>query len=64
MSRLPPPISDYLTDTKSVLDNSVRLIQALVDVAADAGTLGTAVATMELVQALMQVGQISTLWTA
>lgn len=27
MSRLPPPIADFLTDTKSVLDNSARLLQ-------------------------------------
>lgn len=27
MSRLPPPISDYVTDTRSALDNSVRLAQ-------------------------------------
>jgi hypothetical protein len=27
MSRLPPPISDYVTDTRGVLDNSARLAQ-------------------------------------
>lgn len=27
LGRLPPPISDYLTDTRGVLDNSVRLAQ-------------------------------------
>ncbi len=27
LSRLPAPISDYLTDTKSALDNSVRVCQ-------------------------------------
>jgi hypothetical protein len=27
MSRLPPPISDYVTDTRTVLDNSARLAQ-------------------------------------
>lgn len=27
MSRLAPPISDYVTDTRSALDNSVRLAQ-------------------------------------
>lgn len=27
MLRLPPPISDYLTDTRGVLDNSIRLAQ-------------------------------------
>lgn len=55
MSRLALPISDYVTDTKSVLDNSIRLLQAMVDVAADSGWLTTAIAIMNLVQALMQV---------
>jgi hypothetical protein len=32
----------------------VRLLQALIDVAADRGLLGTALATMNVVQALMQ----------
>lgn len=30
MARLPPPISDYLTDTRGVLDNSIRLAQVMV----------------------------------
>ena len=55
MSRLPAPISDYVTDTKSVLDQSLRILQAITDVAADAGWLDTALAAMLLVQSLMQV---------
>lgn len=55
MSRLPAPISDYVTDTKSVLDQSLRILQAMTDVSADAGWLDTALATMMLVQSLMQV---------
>ena len=55
MSRLPAPISDYVTDTKSVLDQSLRILQAITDVSADAGWLDTALATMLLVQSLMQV---------
>lgn len=54
LGRLPPPISDYLTDTRGVLDNSVRLAQALIDVAAQGGCLGSALAVMELLQALVQ----------
>lgn len=54
LSRLPLPISDYITDTKSVLDNSLRILQAVVDVAADAGWADTAFSAMKLVQALMQ----------
>ncbi|GAB4820015.1 hypothetical protein N2152v2_007061 [Parachlorella kessleri] len=54
MGRLPLPISDYVTDTKSVLDNSLRILQALVDISADAGWLDTALAAMALVQSFMQ----------
>jgi hypothetical protein len=28
MGRLPLPIADYLTDTRTVLDNSLRILQA------------------------------------
>lgn len=55
LSRLPLPITDYVTDTKSVLDNSVRLLQAMVDIAADAGWKRTAKSVMTLLQMLMQV---------
>lgn len=54
MSHLPLPISDYVTDTKSVLDNSLRILQAIVDISADAGWADTALSAMKLVQALMQ----------
>lgn len=30
MGRLPLPITDYVTDTKSVLDNSLRILQVCV----------------------------------
>ena len=55
MGRLELPITDYVGDTKSALDNSVRILQAITDVAADAGWLGTTLATMRLIQGLMQV---------
>lgn len=58
MARLPAPISDYVTDTKSVLDQSLRVLQAMTDVSADAGWLDTALATMMLVQSLMQVSPL------
>ena len=54
MGRLDLPITDYVGDTKSALDNSVRILQAIADVAADAGWLRTALATMRIVQGLMQ----------
>ena len=55
MGRLDLPITDYVGDTKSALDNSVRILQAITDVAADAGWLRTALATMRVIQGLMQV---------
>ena len=48
------PISDYITDTKSVLDQSVRVLQAMVDVSADGGWLFTALRAMQLCQMVMQ----------
>ncbi len=48
------PISDYITDTKSVLDQSVRILQAMVDVAADGGWLFTSLNCMHLMQMVAQ----------
>lgn len=33
--RLPPPIRDYLTDAKLVIDSSIRIISAMIDLAAE-----------------------------
>jgi hypothetical protein len=49
-SRLPLPIADYVTDTRSVLDNSLRLVQAMIDVAADQGWLSNTLETIYLGQ--------------
>ena len=48
------PISDFITDTKSVLDQAVRILQAMVDVSADRGALLTALNTMHLLQMIIQ----------
>lgn len=56
--RLPLPMSDYVTDTKLVMDNAVRIIQAMIDVAADAGWLATALGCMNLVQMIMQARRV------
>lgn len=53
-SRIDLPVSDYVTDTKSVLDQSIRVLQAMVDVAANGGWLETALSTMHLLQMIMQ----------
>eukprot|EP00897_Mesotaenium_endlicherianum_P001872 jgi/Mesen1/1712/ME000138S00568 len=48
------PISDYVTDTKSVLDQSIRILQACVDVAAHHGWLHPTLNTMHLMQMVLQ----------
>lgn len=48
------PISDYYSDLKSVLDQSVRILQAMVDVCADSGWLFTTLNTISLMQMIMQ----------
>lgn len=55
MGRVAVPVSDYVGDTKGALDNSVRVLQAITDLTADAGWLGTTLSTMHLIQGLMQV---------
>jgi len=52
--RLELPISDYVTDTKSVLDQAVRILQSMVDVSADGGWLFTALNCMRMLQMVMQ----------
>ncbi len=48
------PMSDYLTDLKSVLDQALRVLQAMVDIASDGGWLVTALGTMRLTQMVSQ----------
>lgn len=48
------PIADYRTDTKSVLDQCLRVLQAMVDVAADASMLATTLSTIHLAQMVVQ----------
>ena len=53
-SRLVLPSTDYLTDTKSVLDNAPRVLQAMVDVAGESGWLGTSLRVITLLQMCQQ----------
>lgn len=48
------PCSDYITDTRTVLDSSIRILQAMVDVAAYKGKLGLSLAAMQLMQSIKQ----------
>lgn len=54
LSRLQLPMSDYVTDTRSVLENTLRVLQALIDLAADRGWLDTTLSAMKLVQCIIQ----------
>ncbi|KAI4303767.1 hypothetical protein MLD38_039362 [Melastoma candidum] len=53
-SQLELPISDYVTDLKSVLDQSIRIIQAMIDVCANSGWLESSMTCMHLLQMVMQ----------
>uniref|UniRef100_A0A3B3DTQ4 Activating signal cointegrator 1 complex subunit 3 n=1 Tax=Oryzias melastigma TaxID=30732 RepID=A0A3B3DTQ4_ORYME len=53
-SRAQLPCSDYSTDTKTVLDNAIRICQAMLDVAANEGWLVTAISICNLVQMIVQ----------
>ncbi|XP_059642764.1 DExH-box ATP-dependent RNA helicase DExH14 isoform X2 [Cornus florida] len=53
-SQLELPISDYITDLKSVLDQSIRIIQAMIDICANSGWLSSAITCMHLLQMVMQ----------
>lgn len=54
-ARLELPISDYVTDLKSVLDQSIRIIQAMIDISANSGWLLSSLTCMHLLQMVMQV---------
>jgi activating signal cointegrator complex subunit 3 len=48
------PITDYITDTKLVLDQSVRIIQGMVDICALKGSLSSALKVMNIGQMIAQ----------
>ena len=52
--RLPLPMSDYHTDTKSVLDQSQRILQAMTEIVSEAGWLSAALSIMNLNQMIIQ----------
>nr|KAJ0203753.1 hypothetical protein LSAT_V11C500237010 [Lactuca sativa] len=53
-SQVELPISDYYTDLKSVLDQSIRIIQAMIDICANSGWLESSITCMHLLQMVMQ----------
>lgn len=50
MNRNTLPSSDYLLDTKTVMDNAARVLQAMIDMAAELGFLAVAIRLMRLMQ--------------
>ena len=52
--RMQLPIADYLTDTKSVLDQCVRVLQGMIDMSADQGWLATTLQIMQIVPQIIQ----------
>jgi len=66
MSRTELPITDYNQDQISVLDQSIRILQASIDVLAELGLLSSCLRMMTLMQAIKQArwpddGPLSTL---
>lgn len=53
-SRLPLPCTDYNTDLKSVLDQAIRIIQAMIDMVAERGWLSSTLRIMQLFQMIVQ----------
>ncbi|XP_021913277.1 activating signal cointegrator 1 complex subunit 3 isoform X2 [Zootermopsis nevadensis] len=53
-SRLQLPCTDYLTDLKSVLDQTIRILQAMIDVCAERGWMSTTLRTQQIMQMVIQ----------
>ncbi|CAG4955228.1 unnamed protein product [Parnassius apollo] len=54
LTRLTLPNTDYLTDTKSVLDQTIRIIQAMIDTSAENGWLSVCLSCQILMQCIIQ----------
>ncbi|KAF9586602.1 activating signal cointegrator 1 complex subunit [Lunasporangiospora selenospora] len=52
--RIRLPMTDYMTDTVSVLEQSVRVLQAMIDITAEKGMLYPCLATMNILQSVKQ----------
>ncbi|XP_063676843.1 activating signal cointegrator 1 complex subunit 3-like isoform X2 [Bolinopsis microptera] len=53
-TRTAMPMTDYITDLKSVHDQAIRILQAMLDVAADSGWLKTSLSIMHIVKMVIQ----------
>lgn len=54
LDRLQLPVSDYVTDTRTVLDSTTRILQAMIEVIVERGWWQSCYAVMRTVQCLMQ----------
>ncbi|KAK9491575.1 Sec63 Brl domain-containing protein [Lipomyces doorenjongii] len=54
LSRVELPITDYMQDMVSVLDQCVRILQAYIDITAELGILSTCLMFIDLMQAIKQ----------
>ena len=54
LSRAELPVSDYVQDTIAVLDQSLRILQAYIDVASELGYLKTVLTMIRLMQCIKQ----------
>ena len=54
VSRVPPPVADYATDLRGVLDNAARVLAAMIEVVAEAGWLRTTLVCLRFGQAMIQ----------
>jgi hypothetical protein len=50
MSRGTLPSSDYLLDTKTVMDNAARVMQAMIDITAELGYLANCIRVVRILQ--------------
>jgi len=53
-SRAPLPISDYYTDLQTVIDNCIRIILFMIDIAGEKGFLDTSINLIILMQMVLQ----------
>ncbi|GBP16148.1 Activating signal cointegrator 1 complex subunit 3 [Eumeta japonica] len=54
LTRVQLPNTDYLTDTKSVLDQTIRIIQAMIDTASENGWLSVSLYCQLMIQCIVQ----------
>ncbi|KAK9453183.1 Sec63 Brl domain-containing protein [Dipodascopsis uninucleata] len=54
LSRIELPITDYMQDTVSVLDQCLRILQACIDISAELGRLSTLLTFVQIMQAIKQ----------